>query len=210
MKILITCGLKSEYNEARNNLSLRETTIGKTFPRISEGKGLILVWTGIGKVNTAITLLRYIDSFKPDLIIDSGTCGSVSQLYNIKDIVISLESQEFFSISSPNETYSNLTLEEFNYLLNLKVTKTSKIASIEDSIDSDDKRYSLQKYECDCVSWESSTVFKIALQNKIKVISIRGVTDLCNNNTFNDFKKNRLVVCKRVYNYINDVLKNVI
>lgn len=54
-----------------------------------EDKQIVLAQSGIGKVNAAITATLLINEFKPDLIINTGSAGSVDSELNIGDIIIS-------------------------------------------------------------------------------------------------------------------------
>lgn len=54
-----------------------------------EDKQVVLAQSGIGKVNVAITATLLINEFKPDLIINTGSAGSVDSELNIGDIIIS-------------------------------------------------------------------------------------------------------------------------
>ena len=54
-----------------------------------EDKQVVLAQSGIGKVNAAITATLLINEFKPDLIINTGSAGSVDSVLNIGDIIIS-------------------------------------------------------------------------------------------------------------------------
>lgn len=54
-----------------------------------ENKEVVLAQSGIGKVNAAITTTLLIENFKPDLIINTGSAGSVDANLNIGDIIIS-------------------------------------------------------------------------------------------------------------------------
>lgn len=54
-----------------------------------EDKQVVLAQSGIGKVNAAITATLLINEFKPNLIINTGSAGSVDSELNIGDIIIS-------------------------------------------------------------------------------------------------------------------------
>lgn len=53
-----------------------------------EGKDIIAVECGVGKVNAAICTQILIDRFSPDVIINSGIAGSLSSKAGIADVVI--------------------------------------------------------------------------------------------------------------------------
>ncbi len=198
MKIVITCSLPSEFNEARNQLGLKEKTLKKDCPRIAQLGDLTLVFTGIGKTNSVLNLLPYLMNFTPELIIDSGTCGSLKDEINPYDIVISSKSIEYYGVDNQGETI----ISENNF----SIAKTDNIvASLEQSVTDPDIVKKLQLSGASIVTWETSSIFKIGKKLSVPVVSIRGVTDNCNQDTFADFKKNRVEVCKKLYNSIKTV-----
>ncbi|MBN2591975.1 MAG: 5'-methylthioadenosine/adenosylhomocysteine nucleosidase [Sedimentisphaerales bacterium] len=52
------------------------------------GKNVVMVWTGIGKVNAAMTTTLLIEYFKPEQIIFTGIAGAVNNELRPGDIVI--------------------------------------------------------------------------------------------------------------------------
>ena len=66
-----------------------EFTSGKIFD-----KDVVLLESGVGKVNAAVGTQIMIDLFNPDVIINSGIAGSLSKNLTIGDIVISTDCVE--------------------------------------------------------------------------------------------------------------------
>jgi adenosylhomocysteine nucleosidase len=56
-----------------------------------EGKNVVLLQSGIGKVNAAIGTTILIENFKPKYVINTGSAGGFNQELNIGDIIISDE-----------------------------------------------------------------------------------------------------------------------
>ncbi|MDW8798598.1 5'-methylthioadenosine/S-adenosylhomocysteine nucleosidase [Staphylococcus pseudoxylosus] len=54
-----------------------------------EGKDIILIQSGIGKVNVAISTTLLINQFEPDLIINTGSAGALDKSLNVGDVVVS-------------------------------------------------------------------------------------------------------------------------
>ncbi|MGL1894342.1 MAG: hypothetical protein OCD02_22110 [Spirochaetaceae bacterium] len=199
MKIVITCALPVEFNEARNQLGLIEKTTKKEIPRIAARGGLILIYTGIGKNSTILNLYPLIIKENPDLIIDTGTCGSLTGDIPINSIVISNSSIEFFNIDNPNnntiigDTYSVKT-----YIPNIDISELV-VASIEKSINSESDVNKLKEKGASIVTWETYSVFSLCKKLDINFVSVRAVTDCCNHSTLMDFKRNKVESCKKLY-----------
>lgn len=56
-----------------------------------KGKDLVLVQSGIGKVNAAVATSLLIDHFQADFVINSGSAGGIQEGMKVGDLVISTE-----------------------------------------------------------------------------------------------------------------------
>ncbi len=208
MKIVITCALPLEFNEARNQLGLKEITTKSDSPRIALSGGIHLVYTGIGKANTTINLFDYLKAVKPDLVIDSGTCGSLTDNIIPLDIVVSTASIEFYSYNLRGRSFLG-DKPIIKALLSEIEISDHLVASIEDSVVSQEHKKKLLDNGASIVTWETSTIFCLCAKFDIPFVSIRGVTDSCNESTHMDFKKNRVEVCKILYNSVKKLCKGI-
>ncbi len=205
MKILICCALPLEFNEARNQLKLKELTTKKDLPRIASSGNIDLLCTGPGKVNSSVNLYSYLLNNNPDLVIDTGTCGSLSEKIKTMEIVVSGNAIEFFSPEITGSKIVNNCLEDVKKILPKIIFDDITIATLEDKVNNINIVNKLIKQETSVVTWETSSIFYVCSKLKIPFISIRGVTDSCNENTDIDFKANRIVLCKKLYNYVKNL-----
>lgn len=204
MNIVITCALPVEFNEARNQFGLKEITTKKDSPRIGIKDNITIICTGIGKLNTVISLFKYLADNKPGIVIDSGTCGSLCSEIKISDIVVSNNCRDYFNINNPNKLYS-YKKETIESLIPSIIVSDYIMASLEESIISDNFKRVLLDKGASLVSWETSSVFAVCDNLGIPYVSIRGVTDMCNGNTYRDFKLNKHEVCKKLYNSVKTI-----
>ena len=58
---------------------------------ILEGKKVVVVQSGIGKVNAAVCTQILIDDFQAEVVINTGIAGSLNNDINIGDIVVSTD-----------------------------------------------------------------------------------------------------------------------
>ena len=73
----------------------QEEKCGMTFTRGTlNGKELVIVVCGVGKVNAAMCATLLINDYSPELVINSGVAGAVSPLVGIGDIVIGKKAVE--------------------------------------------------------------------------------------------------------------------
>ena len=91
MKIGIIGAMEEEIRLIKANLSkLKEITHHQVtfYQGYLENREVILVQSGIGKVNATITTVLLVQQFNVDLIINTGTAGGVHKGLKVGDIVI--------------------------------------------------------------------------------------------------------------------------
>lgn len=94
MKIALICAMEEEIAPLRKKATiLKKTVIGKTIIEEVQLDGLnqhelILVESGIGKVNAAVAATIVIERYQPDLLINSGSAGAFDTQLQVGDVVI--------------------------------------------------------------------------------------------------------------------------
>lgn len=94
MKIGIIGAMEEEVTILREQLTeLEQQTIGGCEFNIGrlDGVQVILLRSGIGKVNAAIATTILLEKFSPDYVINTGSAGGFNPSLNVGDIVISSE-----------------------------------------------------------------------------------------------------------------------
>ena len=76
-----------------------EKTVGKASLKFYEGKlegkDIVLVQCGIGKVNSALCAQILISEFKVDAVVNTGVAGAIHSSLGVNDIVISTEAIQY-------------------------------------------------------------------------------------------------------------------
>lgn len=94
MKIAIIGAMEEEVTLLRDNIDdqTQETVAGCefTFGKM-HGADIILLRSGIGKVNAAMSTTILLEKYKPDCIINTGSAGGFNPSLNVGDAVISTE-----------------------------------------------------------------------------------------------------------------------
>lgn len=206
MNIVITTALPPEFNAARNALGLEEYTKKGELPRIAERGNISLILTSMGRDNAYKYLSNLLEKRRVDLVIDTGTCGSLIDDIDIGDIVFSQKVLTFDS-SLQYEDVIESSEPLVNELIGSR--KVGCVSSVDKSITATEDRILLRDSGADIVTWETAGVFSAAKKHSIPFFSIRGVTDRCNGETFMDFKKNRVEVCKKLYNSVKILCKGI-
>ncbi len=94
MKAAIIGAMEEEVTILRDKLENKTTTTiaGSEFTTgMLHGIDVVLLRSGIGKVNAAMTTAVLIHEFKPDVIINTGSAGGLSPDLQVGDVVISSE-----------------------------------------------------------------------------------------------------------------------
>ncbi|MFC7783186.1 5'-methylthioadenosine/S-adenosylhomocysteine nucleosidase [Rossellomorea sp. GCM10028870] len=94
MKIAIIGAMEEEVALLRENISnpVVETIAGCEYTSgMMKDKEVILLRSGIGKVNAAMSTAVLLQHFKPDCIINTGSAGGFDPSLNVGDVVISTE-----------------------------------------------------------------------------------------------------------------------
>lgn len=73
-------------NQSQETVAGCEFTFGKM-----HGKDVVLLRSGIGKVNAAMSTTILLEKYKPDFIINTGSAGGFNPELNVGDVVISSE-----------------------------------------------------------------------------------------------------------------------
>ncbi|MFT4412727.1 5'-methylthioadenosine/S-adenosylhomocysteine nucleosidase [Fredinandcohnia humi] len=94
MKVAIIGAMDEEVSILREKIENRQETnvAGSVFyTGTLNGQDIILLKSGIGKVNAAISTTILLLQFKPDYVINTGSAGGYLENLNVGDIVISSE-----------------------------------------------------------------------------------------------------------------------
>ncbi len=92
MKLGIIVAMEEELSGLNNELEKKKTIITGGFTFFTgeiHNISIILLQSGIGKVNVAIASAILLDRFKPDYLVNTGSAGGFSKKLSIGDIVLS-------------------------------------------------------------------------------------------------------------------------
>jgi adenosylhomocysteine nucleosidase len=94
MKVAIIGAMEEEVQILRDTIENKtvETIAGCEFTiGTLKGQEVILLKSGIGKVNAAMSTTILLERFKPDYVINTGSAGGFHHTLNVGDVVISSE-----------------------------------------------------------------------------------------------------------------------
>lgn len=94
MKIAIIGAMEEEVTILRDQLDNREQEViaNSEFTKGTyDGVEVVLLKSGIGKVNAALSTTLLLDRYKPDYVLNTGSAGGFHPSLNVGDVVISTE-----------------------------------------------------------------------------------------------------------------------
>jgi adenosylhomocysteine nucleosidase len=158
------------------------------------GNNVVVVRSGIGKVNAAICAQVLVDMYAVDCIINVGVAGAIDKSLTIGDIVISSDAvQHDFDTSALGDepgVISRMDISVFpadEGLVNLaKETVESlgypvyvgRVASGDQFVSSDEVKARVKKlFNASCCEMEGAAVAHAAYLNKIPFVVIRAISD---------------------------------
>lgn len=173
----------------------------KIFTGTINGKFIILAQSGIGKVNAALNTQYIIDTYKPNIIINTGVAGGISDELDIGDIVIGTYLvQHDFDVTvlgyargymctgvekdKPTKYYCDKELvEKFQSCLEQNMSKQKIhlgiIASGDKFISGKEIKKEINEYfGAIAVEMEGCAIAQVATKNKIPFVVTRAISDL--------------------------------
>lgn len=193
-----------------------------------EKNNVVVVKSGVGKVNAARVTQILIDKLDVDFIINVGSAGALNPFLNIGDIVIANKLiQHDFDITAFNHSKGYITGVGDYIPTNEKLVKIFQEASnnIEDNtykvvtgviatgdifctdVKMKEKIYS--KFNAECVEMEGAAIAQVCYLDKIPFIVIRSISDSPNGNNaivFDEFVK---LASKRCAIILKEFLKKI-
>lgn len=94
MRIAIITAMEEEITPFRSQAQITaRTQVGKVIieEAVYRGKALILVESGIGKVNAAVATTLLIERYQPDLILNSGSAGAFGAGLSVGNVVVATQ-----------------------------------------------------------------------------------------------------------------------
>ncbi len=194
MKTLVIVSANSEWRVVKElypSLEIQNSPYGE-FAHIvpeaaspdSQASSLLLFHGGWGKISAAASAQYVIDRFKPDLMINLGTCGGFEDRIE-RGIVILVEKTIIYDIIE-QMTDSDEAIEHYSTELDLSFLPKvlpfpvlrGLLVSADRDIVIDDIPSLIEKYDAVAADWESGAIAWVARKNGIKCLILRGVSDL--------------------------------
>jgi adenosylhomocysteine nucleosidase len=199
MKIAIIGAMEEEVTLLRDNIEegTQETVAGCefTFGKM-HGADVILLRSGIGKVNAAMSTTILLEKYKPDCIINTGSAGGYNPELNVGDAVISTEVRhhdvdvtafgyEYGQVPQlpaafiADEKLINVAETAANEIENFQVAKGLIVTGdsfMEDPVRVDFVRTKFEDLQA--VEMEAAAIAQVAYRFEVPFVIIRSLSDI--------------------------------
>ena len=170
------------------------------------GKDVVIVRSGIGKVNAGICAQILADKFEVDILINTGIAGSLDAAIDIGDMVISTDLVEHdmdatifgdplgqvprmdtFAFPADAELVKKAVAANEEANPDIK-TFTGRIVSGDQFVSSSEVKEKLVKnFQAKCTEMEGAAIAHAAYLNKISCVIIRAISDKADNSATMDY-----------------------
>jgi adenosylhomocysteine nucleosidase len=172
--------VKSFYPDA----DIQESAFGQYFDAIFDRIHVIVFHGGWGKISAAATAQYVTHQFKPDLLINLGTCGGFEGQIE-RGTIILVEKTIVYDIIE-QMTDSDAAITHYSTELDLLwlprvlpfVVLRGLLVSGDRDIVVEDIPALIHKYKAVAADWESGAIAWVAKRNSIRLLILRGVSDL--------------------------------
>lgn len=170
------------------------------------GKDVVVVRSGIGKVNAGICAQILVDRFQADMLINTGIAGSLDARIDIGDMVISTDAlhhdmdatifgdaigqiPRMDTLAFPADEELVCKAAKANEKANPDIrTFTGKVASGDQFISSREaKEKIVENFHPLCVEMEGAGIAQAAYLNKVSYVIIRAISDKADNSATMDY-----------------------
>lgn len=192
------------------------------------GKQVVIVRSGIGKVNAGICAQILVDKFNVDKIIHTGIAGSLDAQIDIGDVVVSTDLVEHdmdatlfgdplgqvprmdtFSFPADPELVEKAVAANEEANPDIK-TFTGRIVSGDQFVSSPEVKEKLvAHFQAKCTEMEGAAVAHAAYLNKISCVIIRAISDKADNSATMDYPTFEKLAIERSVRLVKNLLPRI-
>ncbi|EOB8322683.1 5'-methylthioadenosine/S-adenosylhomocysteine nucleosidase [Staphylococcus aureus] len=192
--------MEEEVTILKNKLTqLSEISVAhvKFYTGILKDREVVITQSGIGKVNAAISTTLLINKFKPDIIINTGSAGTLDESLNVGDVLISDDVKyhdadatafgyEYGQIPQMPVAFqsSKPLIEKVSQVVQQQqlTAKVGLIVSGDSFIGSVEQRQKIKKAfpNAMAVEMEATAIAQTCYQFNVPFVVVRAVSDLAN------------------------------
>ena len=187
MKVVVIISANAEWRVVKEfypNLEIQMSPYGEFANLTFDFRPVTFFHGGWGKISAAATTQYVIDHFKPDLLINLGTCGGFAGRIETgaiilvdRTLVYDIIEQMGDGAEAIKHYASDLDLSWLPVNLPFPTPRRLLVSADRDIL-MDDIPMLIEKYDVVAADWESGAIAWVAQKNNTRVLILRAVTDL--------------------------------
>lgn len=213
MKLFVFAAFSLETTAIVRHFSLRRSK-SSGFVNIWTGPRFSLAMTGIGKVNASAVTQYIIDREKPDMLMNVGLCGGFAKAVTIGDIVLPSHAvqhdndQRVFGLALGHIPGINKVRIPLVQLPQQKRKYMTGVCLTGDRILQGEREASFMyaAFHATIVDMELGAIAQVCYLNKIKLLSIKSVTDIVEHSDITQFEKRAQSGMKQICKVLDETL----
>ena len=171
------------------------------------GKEVVVVRSGIGKVNAGICTQILVDDYGVDCVINTGIAGSLRNEINIGDIVISTDAvqhdMDVRIFGYPLGEIPQMGVLSFPADEHLAVSGDQFISSKEV------KNHLIEEFNGSCTEMEGAAIAQGAYLNKIPYVVLRAISDKADDSATMDYPTFESEAARHCVNLLQEMVKRL-
>jgi adenosylhomocysteine nucleosidase len=232
VRILLICPVPIEFTSCRSLLSLRDSgAVGgcRCARGSAAGLEIVAVQSGPGKARAAAAAAAAIPAVAPDLVVDTGTCGALDAGLVVGAVIVGRSCIEYDIAGTglPRRIIPEMRLPSAMALLprsqadslvrtTIEIGRGTDVhvregaqACGEFFIQSPAVRDPLAALTgALAANWETAGVFVAALRAGVPPVSFRAVSDLGDERSLQDFRRNTRGVSRELYRFVRTLAES--
>ena len=188
-KIAVLISANSEWRAIKllyPDANIQNSLYGEFFNTILDQHPVTFFFAGWGKISAAASAQFVIDHFRPDLLVNLGTCGGFEERVETGTIILVERALSYDIYEQMGDTTAaidfyatDLDLSWLPPVDDLPVRR-GIIVSGDRDIDPNDIPMLIERYDAFAGDWETAAIAWVAQKNGSRLLVLRGVSDLVN------------------------------
>jgi adenosylhomocysteine nucleosidase len=218
----------SKLKEIMEHVEIKSKASMDFYKGTLSGKEVVVVRSGIGKVNAGICTQILVDEYGVDAVINTGIAGSLNAAIDIGDVVLSTDALQHdmdatgfgyepgviprmeTSIFQADESLRNLAKECCERVNpDIKVFCGRVVSGDQFISDKAKKDYILEHFQGFCTDMEGAAIAQAAYLNQIPFLIIRAISDKADDSATEDYPTFEKKAIQHSVNLVSEMVKNL-
>ena len=177
-------------------------------------KKVVLIISGIGKVNSALSTQYLIDNYKPDYVLNFGTTGAIDKNMQVGDVYIVKQAMQYdFDLSEIDDCEVGY-MQDYDtkfYTCNNKFLNEKNaigVLATADRFSNNVKEIEfLIEQGCNLKDMEGGAIFQVCRANNVELLMIKSVSDVYGQGTMTEqYLKNVKIASQKLIEYLEKIV----